>query len=86
MPRKDTALVPHQSDFSAPVTPEEFRALLRVAGLEISEDRAPEVLAELNAQLALARTIEPLMAGTDAPALAPYDPAFPEIRLPEEPS
>lgn len=55
--------------------------MVRIAGLTIDDERVPEVLAELNAQLALARTIEHLVAGTEALAFAPYDPAFPEIRL-----
>jgi hypothetical protein len=66
------------------VTPEEFAVLLRVAGLDIDDERAPAVLAEFNAQLALARSIEPLLAETEAPALAPFDPAWPEIRVEED--
>jgi hypothetical protein len=77
--------VPNAPEPSIPVTPEEFRAMARIAGLTVDDDRLPEVLAELNAQIDLARSIEPLATGTEAPAFAPYDPAFPEIRL-EDPA
>jgi hypothetical protein len=66
------------------VTPEEFAVLLRVAGLDIDDERAPDVLAEFNAQLALARTLDPLLAGTEAPDLAPFDPAWPEVKVEED--
>lgn len=67
----------HEPDQHAPVTPEEFRALARVAGLTITGEREPIVLAELNAQLALARTLDTVLAGIEAPLFGPYDPAFP---------
>ncbi len=76
--------MPNQSDSHAPVTPEEFAVLLRVAGLDVDDDRAPDVLAELNAQIALSRALDPLLAGTGAPALAPFDPAWPEIEVTED--
>ena len=75
--------MPNTPELPAQVTPEEFRAMARIAGLTVEDDRLPEVLDELNAQLDLARSIEPLVAGTEAPAFAPYDPAFPVTRLEE---
>lgn len=68
--------MPDQPDRNAPVTPEEFRGLLRVAGLDVSDERAPAVLAELNAQLANGRAIDAALGETEAPAFAPFDPAF----------
>jgi hypothetical protein len=76
-------LVPNTPEPPALVTPEELRAMARIAGLAVDDDRLPEVLDELNAQLDLARSIEPLVAGTEAPVFAPYDPVFPVIRLEE---
>lgn len=61
------------------VTAADLRVLLGIAGLTIAEDRAPAVLADLNAHLAQARRIEPLLAGARTPDFAPYDPAFPKI-------
>ncbi len=69
----------NQSDQHASVTPEEFRALARIARLDITEEREPTVLAEFNAQLALARTLDQVLEGVEAPLLAPYDPAFPPV-------
>ena len=73
--------MPHQPDRAAPVTPDELRALLRLAGLEVSEDRAPAVLAELEAQRRYARMLDDVLTGVEAPSFAPYDPAFPPVKL-----
>jgi hypothetical protein len=70
---------------SAPtVTPEELRVLLDIAGLTLSEDRAPAVLAEFNAQLAHGRQIERVLKGAGESAFAPYEPAFPKITLEDD--
>ncbi|MDQ3656181.1 MAG: hypothetical protein M3457_14020 [Chloroflexota bacterium] len=70
---------------SAPtVTPEELRVLLDIAGLTLSEDRAPAVLAEFNAQLAHGRHIERVLDGTRESTFAPYEPAFPKITLEDD--
>ncbi len=61
------------------VTAADLRVLLGLAGLTIAEDRAPAVLADLNAHLAHARHLDPLLADARPPDLAPYDPAFPKI-------
>lgn len=71
--------MPDRPDEAATVTAEEFRALLRIAGLEISDDRAPLVMDELNAQLEFARQIEVALEGAKDPDFAPYDPTFPKI-------
>ncbi len=67
-----------------PVTAEELRVLLGIAGLSLSENRAPEVLAELNAQLEHARQFDSLLKGTREPDFAPYDPTFPKITLEDD--
>ena len=61
------------------VTAADLRVLLGIAGLTVTEDRAPGVLADLNAHLAHARRIEPLLADAREPVFAPYDPTFPKI-------
>lgn len=66
---------------SEPVTADELQVLLRIAGLTLSEDRAPDVLAELNAQLAHGRAVERVLQGARESGFAPYDPAFPKITL-----
>jgi hypothetical protein len=55
-----------------------------VAGLTISEDRAPLVLDELNSQLALSRTLDDALAGAKESDFAPFDPTFPKIDLEDE--
>jgi hypothetical protein len=76
--------VPTTPDPSTPVTPEEFKALLKLAGLNVSDERAPEVLAELNVQLANAHIVDDMLDGEDPPTGVPYDPAFPEIPVKDE--
>jgi hypothetical protein len=78
--RKDAAIVPTTPEHSTPVTPEEFKALLKLAGLNVSDERAPEVLAELNVQLANTRIVDEVLDGDEPPTGATFDPAFPEIR------
>jgi len=72
------------SDAASQVTPEEFRALLKIAGISVSEDQAPLVLSELNAQLGLAQTMEGVLDNPAAPDFAPYDPTFPNIDLEDD--
>lgn len=62
-----------------PVTAGELQVLLRIAGLTITEDRAPDVLAELNAQLGHARALDRALEGAGESSIAPYDPTFPKI-------
>jgi hypothetical protein len=76
--------VPTTPDPSTPVTPEEFKALLKLAGLNVSDERAPEVLAELNVQLANAHIVDDMLDGEEPATGAPYDPAFPEITVKDE--
>lgn len=71
-----------------PVTSDELQVLLRIAGLAVAGDRLPQVLAELNAQLAHAAAFAQVLAGADTSAgggasspAAPYDPTFPAVRL-----
>lgn len=66
------------------VTADELRTLLNIAGISVSPDRAPAVLDELNAQLALARQIEGVIDDAAEPSFAPYDPTFPKIDLEDE--
>lgn len=67
-----------------PVTADDLRVLLGIAGLTLAADRAPDVLAELNAQLAHARQFDSLLKGAREPDFAPYDPAFPRITLEDD--
>jgi len=66
------------------ITAEDLRVLLGIAGLTLSEDRAPDVLAELNAQLEHARQFAPLLKDARESDFAPYDPAFPKITLKDD--
>ncbi len=75
--------MPDKPEPAATVSAEEFRALLRIAGLDISGDRAPFLLDELNAQLAHARELDGVLDEAKEPDFAPYDPTFPKI-APEE--
>jgi hypothetical protein len=76
--------MPDIPESAAKVTAEEFRALLKVAGLTVSEDRAPLVLDELNSQLAFSRTLDRVLEGAKESDFAPFDPTFPKIDLEEE--
>lgn len=76
--------MPDTPDAPAKVSADEFRALLKIAGLNVSEDRAPSVLDELNAQLAMANTLDRVLDKAPAPTFAPFDPAFPNINLKDE--
>lgn len=67
-----------------PVTAEDLRVLLGIAGLTLSEGRAPEVLAELNAQLAHAREFEPLVDDAGTSGFGPFDPTFPKITVEDD--
>jgi len=67
-----------------PITADDLRVLLGIAGLTLSEDRAPDVLAELNAQLEHARQFDPLLKGARNPDFAPYNPAFPKIAIEDD--
>ncbi len=67
-----------------PVTAEELRTLLRIAGLTVSEERAPQVLAELNVQLAHADALKAVFDGAPEPDFGPYDPTFPKVRLEDD--
>jgi hypothetical protein len=80
-------MTPTMPDRPAPattVTAEDFRILLGIAGLTVSEDRAPAVLAEFNAQLGHGRQIESVLGDTRESDFAPYDPTFPKVRLEED--
>lgn len=66
------------------VTAEDLQILLGIAGLTLSEDRAPAVLAEFNAQLGHGRQIESVLDGTRESDFAPYDPTFPKITLEDD--
>lgn len=76
--------MPTTPDPSTPVSPEEFKALLKLAGLNVSDERAPEVLAELNVQLANTRIVDEVLDDDEPPIGAPYDPTFPEITIKDE--
>lgn len=58
--------------------------MLGIAGLTVSEDRAPAVLAEFNAQLGHGRQIESVLEGAREYGFAPYDPTFPKITLEDD--
>lgn len=76
--------MPNTPDSVAPVTAEQFRALLEGSGLSVSEKRAAMVMEEFNAQLALARTF-PLMPNDAVDSdPAPFDPTFPTIAVEED--
>jgi hypothetical protein len=71
--------MPDRDGSSASVNADQFRALLREAGLTVSEDRAPMVLEELNAQLGFAHLFPPVPSDLIEADLAQFDPAFPTI-------
>lgn len=66
-------------DSLATVNSGQFRVLLKEAGLNVSEERAPMVLEELNAQLAFARTFPDAAESVSGEHEEPFDPAFPNI-------
>jgi hypothetical protein len=76
--------MPNTSDPGSHVSADEFRLLLKLAGLNVSEARAPRVLDELNAQVRMIRTIDPVIHAVETPATTPYDPAFPKVNLEDE--
>jgi hypothetical protein len=67
------------------LTPEDLHLLARLAGLSITAEREPAVLAELNTQLANLQLIETLLPAPSPAATLPYDPTFPTVRGDEEP-
>ena len=71
--------MPERPDSLARVNAEQFRVLLKEAGLTVSEERAPMVLEELNAQLAFARTFPGAAESVSGDHEEPFDPAFPNI-------
>ncbi|MBA2469455.1 MAG: hypothetical protein H0V37_08620 [Chloroflexia bacterium] len=76
--------MPDRPPPTATVTAEELRVLLGIAGLTVSEDRAPAVLAEFNAQLAHGRQIDSVLDGARESGFPPYDPTFPKITLEDD--
>jgi hypothetical protein len=76
--------MPKTPDPGSPVSADEFRMLLKLAGLNVSEARAPQVLDELNAQVRMIRTIDPVIHAMESPAVTPYDPTFPKVDLEDE--
>jgi Asp-tRNA(Asn)/Glu-tRNA(Gln) amidotransferase C subunit len=67
------------------LTSAELQMLARLAGLDISPEREPAVLAELTVQLANLRRIERVLPAPSPTATFPYDPTFPIVRGDEEP-
>lgn len=59
-----------------PISPADLHAMLRIAGLEIADERVPVVLAELNSQRAFARMIEPVLECARESRFAAYDPSW----------
>lgn len=68
--------MPDAPSTGEPIGPDDLRTMLRVAGLAIADERIPVVLAEVNSQLAYARTLDPLLEGAPESAFAPFDPAW----------
>lgn len=58
------------------IGPADLRAMLRIAGLAIPEERVPVVLAELNSQRAFARLIDPVLEDAPESGFAAYDPSW----------
>jgi hypothetical protein len=83
-PIKDTQIMPDTPDASPKMDADAFRTLLRIAGLDVSEDRAPAVLDELNVQLAFARTLDSVLEGAVGSDFGTYDPTFPKMALKDE--
>jgi len=71
--------MPQSPGPNAPVTPQELTALLRLAGLDVSDQRAPLVLDELNVQVRHVQAIDAVLEGAELPAATPYDPTFPNV-------
>jgi hypothetical protein len=71
--------MPDRDNSPASVNADQFRVLLREAGLTVSEERAPMVLEELNAQLGFAHLFPPAPDDVSEHDLAQFDPAFPTI-------
>jgi len=69
----------------AQLTAEDLQTLARLAGLDITPEREPAVLAELNTQLANLHLIETVLPAPTPAAAIPYDPTFPFVRGDEEP-
>jgi hypothetical protein len=67
------------SDASSPdqsIGPADLRAMLRIAGLAIPDERVPVVLAEINSQRAFARLIDPVLEDAPESGFAAYDPSW----------
>jgi Asp-tRNA(Asn)/Glu-tRNA(Gln) amidotransferase C subunit len=67
------------------LTAADLQTLARLAGLDITSEREPAVLAELNTQLANLELLETLLPAPTPAATLPYDPTFPIVRGDEEP-
>jgi hypothetical protein len=67
------------------LTPDDLQTLAQMAGLNITPERAPAVLAEVNLQLVNLQLIETLLPAPSPAAALPYDPTFPIVRGDEEP-
>jgi hypothetical protein len=59
-----------------PIGPADLHVMLRIAGLAISEERVPAVLAELISQRAFARMIDPILEDAPESGFAAYDPSW----------
>ncbi len=59
-----------------PISPADLCVMLRIAGLDIADERVPVVLAELNSQRAFAGMIESVLEGARESGFAAYDPSW----------
>ena len=62
---------------------DDFQTLTRLAGLTISADREPLVLAEYAAQLANLALIETVLPAPNPAARIPFNPTFPAVTTAE---
>lgn len=70
--------MPTPNDSAKALSPEEFQALLAAAGLTISAEQAPQVMAELELQRANAEIIDAALEHADPPGAPAFDPTFPK--------
>lgn len=70
--------MPSPNDSTRPLSPEEFQALLAAAGLTISAEQAPQVMAELEQQRANARIVDTVLEEANPPGTPDFDPTFPK--------
>jgi Asp-tRNA(Asn)/Glu-tRNA(Gln) amidotransferase C subunit len=70
----------------AQLTPADLQTLARLAGLDITPEREPAVLTELNTQISNLLLIETILPAPNPAPTLPYDPTFPFVRGDEEPA